>query len=275
MYKAILATIFSISLVLYPVNAQAPTTDGLSDIYIETESKMPVDQVDTKPMPIRHPIDAEPTSDLTLELDLILPLAGPSTHINYTGSADAFHWKDQNSNQYNIYGVENGKFIYHEDDTWFVYGLFGQIEATKYNWNAQYDLWDGNHNGIDFATATNTPILAASGGEVTFAGISAGHTIVIKQNNFDITYGHLNSIWVEVGELITQGQIIGLSGSSGTVNPHLHFQIDKHELNGNRWGINPAKFLLPELKSAIIPNISSNWYATSNNWWQLAPDFMW
>ena len=39
MYKAILATIFSISLILYPVNAQAPATDGLSDIYIETDAE--------------------------------------------------------------------------------------------------------------------------------------------------------------------------------------------------------------------------------------------
>lgn len=250
MYKLILATIISATLALYPVSAGAPATGGFVEQPIKIAQETTIEPTNNDNFLVDNEV-------LNVELDLIMPIGGPSIHTNYTGPVDGFHWKDQNSGQYHVYGVEDGKFIHQTGDTWFIYGLFGPIKATKYDWNIQYDLWNGNHNGIDFVMPLNTPILAASGGEVIFTGVSAGNTIVVKKGNFHITYSHLNSISVEVGESITQGQTIGFSGDSGTINPHLHFQIDEYKLDGTKWGINPAKFL-PQLDLAIVPNTPTN-----------------
>ncbi|RLC37837.1 hypothetical protein DRH29_00260 [candidate division Kazan bacterium] len=269
MAKFLLAIIFSVSLVLYPTSASAPATGG-DTLGLLKIAKPPINEA-----VVDLPVTPEPEPSPNPELDLIMPLAGPSIHTNYFGPNDVFHWQDINSRQYHTYGVENGKFIYQPGDTWFIYGLFGPIEAVKYDWNVKYPLWNGRHNGIDFAVASGTPVLAASGGEVTFVGERVGHSIVVQIDNFQITYGHLDSFLVKVGERVTQGQIIGYSGSSGTINPHLHFEIDKYE-NEQRWGINPAKYLLPELKSAIIPDVSTNRYINGPLLWENpAGDFRW
>jgi len=284
MYKTILAIVISVTLVLYPASAGAPATGGDTANQTDISVEVIVDSFDAKSEPNINqiPLVQQARGELVqnnsdTELDLIMPLAGPSVHTNYSGPADAFHWKDINSGKYHIYGVANGKFIYQPGDTWFVYGLFGPIEAIKYDWNIKYPLWNGKHNGIDFAVASGTPVIAASGGEVIFAGLSAGNTIVIKQNNFHITYSHLQSISVSVGEFIAQSQIIGRTGSSGTVNPHLHFQIDEYRTDlteaGKRWAINPIKYLPSELQTAIMPNVPANKYISSLP--NLAEDFRW
>ncbi|OGB73318.1 hypothetical protein A3K24_00350 [candidate division Kazan bacterium RIFCSPHIGHO2_01_FULL_44_14] len=195
-----------------------------------------------------------------LPLSLILPLSGPSIHTNYTGSADTFAWTDINSGKATTYGVIDDQFIYQPNDTWFVYGLFGPIEAVNYDYNVKYLEWGGRHNGIDLATTTGTPVISASGGEVVFTGTRAGNTIVVQTGDFQITYSHLSKISVSVEEKVTQGQIIGLTGKSGTTNPHLHFQIDQIT-GGERWAINPVKYLLPELQTAIMPDVPANRYA--------------
>nr|WSY51157.1 M23 family metallopeptidase [Streptomyces sp. NBC_00886] len=90
-------------------------------------------------------------------------------------------------------------------------------------------LWSsGAHTGIDFHASTGTSVHAVGSGTVVEAGWggSYGNQVVIKMSDGMYTmYGHLSSIGVSVGQTVTPGQQIGLSGATGNVTgPHLHFE---------------------------------------------------
>ncbi|MBU1357124.1 MAG: M23 family metallopeptidase [Candidatus Edwardsbacteria bacterium] len=262
MIRVVLTAILALVVLAIPANSQAPASTG-GDSLVTTEISQE----------INLPANSVPAS--SDKLDIILPLTGPSIHTDYVGEANTYVWRDINGGQYHVYGVENGKFVYQPGDTWFVYGIFGLIEAVKYDWNVKYTNWGGRHNGIDFAAPVGLSVVSASEGEVIFAGERAGYTIIIQTGNFQITYSHLDSFVTKVGERVSQGQLIGYTGSSGTPNPHLHFEIDKYA-NGQRWGINPMKFLLPELQTATMPDVPTNRYIDGPLLWNnLAESFRW
>jgi murein DD-endopeptidase MepM/ murein hydrolase activator NlpD len=90
-------------------------------------------------------------------------------------------------------------------------------------------LWSsGSHTGIDFHAASGTAVHAVGSGTVVETGWGGayGNEIVIKMHDGTYTqYGHLSSIGVSVGQTVTPGRQIGLSGSTGnTTGPHLHFE---------------------------------------------------
>ena len=90
-------------------------------------------------------------------------------------------------------------------------------------------LWSsGSHTGIDFHAASGTAVHAVGSGTVVETGWGGayGNQIVIKMHDGTYTqYGHLSSIAVSVGQTVTPGRQIGLSGSTGnTTGPHLHFE---------------------------------------------------
>ena len=85
------------------------------------------------------------------------------------------------------------------------------------------------HTGLDIATSTGTPILAASSGTVTFSGRkgSYGNLLVITHSNGVQTYyGHCSKLYVSAGTRVSQGQKVAAVGSTGnSTGPHLHFEI--------------------------------------------------
>ncbi|MEV7979925.1 M23 family metallopeptidase [Streptomyces sp. NPDC086519] len=90
-------------------------------------------------------------------------------------------------------------------------------------------LWSsGTHTGIDFHAASGTVVHAVGTGTVVSTGWGGayGNEIVIRMADGMYTqYGHLSSIGVSVGQKVTPGQQIGLSGATGnTTGPHLHFE---------------------------------------------------
>lgn len=109
----------------------------------------------------------------------------------------------------------------------FVAPIAGSYVSTAYK--ASSGLWSsGSHTGIDFHAASGTSVHAVGAGTVVEAGWggSYGNNVVIKMNDGTYTqYGHLSSISVSVGETVTPGRQIGLSGATGNVTgPHLHFE---------------------------------------------------
>lgn len=86
-----------------------------------------------------------------------------------------------------------------------------------------------NHGGIDLAVPPGTPVYAAGGGTVIFSGWSTwgyGYTVVVAHGGTLSIYGHLNGAFVGCGQVVTAGQNIAVTGSSGrSSGPHLHFEI--------------------------------------------------
>jgi murein DD-endopeptidase MepM/ murein hydrolase activator NlpD len=86
-----------------------------------------------------------------------------------------------------------------------------------------------NHGGIDLAVPVGTLVYAAGGGTVIFSGWSTwgyGYTVVVAHGGTLSLYGHLNGAFVSCGEVVTAGQNIAVSGTSGrSSGPHLHFEI--------------------------------------------------
>lgn len=109
----------------------------------------------------------------------------------------------------------------------FVSPVTGSYVSTGYKTGGS--LWSsGAHTGIDFHASTGTSVHAVGSGTVvdTGWGGSYGNQVVIKMADGMYTmYGHLSSIGVSVGQSVTPGQQIGLSGATGNVTgPHLHFE---------------------------------------------------
>ncbi|MCY4554422.1 MAG: M23 family metallopeptidase [Candidatus Poribacteria bacterium] len=85
------------------------------------------------------------------------------------------------------------------------------------------------HEGIDLRAAVGTRVYASKAGRVIFAGRKGGYGKIVgieHEGNFSTWYGHLSRIRVKVGQTVSQGRVIGLSGNTGiSTGPHLHFEI--------------------------------------------------
>ena len=91
-----------------------------------------------------------------------------------------------------------------------------------------------NHTGIDMACPTGTAIKAAMTGTVAFTGYNNtyGYYVIINHHdNYQTLYAHMSKILTKKGDRVSQGDKIGLVGSTGySTGPHLHFTVYK---NGN------------------------------------------
>lgn len=118
---------------------------------------------------------------------------------------------------------------------WPARGVF----SSGYGWR-----WGRMHKGIDIASNVGTPIVAAAGGRVTFAGWNdGGYGYLVEIQHPDgskSVYGHNSRVLVRVGQDVSQGTQISEMGSTGrSTGPHLHFEIHPP----GRGAANPLQFL--------------------------------
>lgn len=117
------------------------------------------------------------------------------------------------------------------------------IKNAKYYVSSAYGYrWGKTHGGIDLAVKSGSAIQAYRSGTVVKAEQhpSYGNYIMIDHgNNMQTLYAHCSSLLAKKGDVIEQGQVIALSGSTGnSTGPHLHFEV---RINGSR--VNPAKYI--------------------------------
>src|SRR6266853_3324395 len=101
------------------------------------------------------------------------------------------------------------------------------------------------HTGIDLVEPFGSPVYAADDGVVALVGSSSsgyGNFVVIAHSGgLDTLYGHLSTAVVKLGDRVSQGQPIGLEGSTGnSTGAHLHF-----ELRINQKPVDPTPYLPP------------------------------
>ena len=107
------------------------------------------------------------------------------------------------------------------------------------------------HTGIDLAAPELTPVLATDDGTVALVGggdYGYGNYVVVAHRGGSVSlYGHLNKALVAPGQLVSQGQPIGLEGSSGhSTGPHLHFEV-----RVNNEPVDPTPYLPPGAPSNV------------------------
>ncbi len=103
----------------------------------------------------------------------------------------------------------------------------------------------GSHLAVDIKAPTGTPVHAIANGVVTKAEASkygSGLHVVVThvgvpaldnantRTTYRSSYSHLSAEFVQVGQTVTKGEVIGQVGSTGmSTTPHLHFQIDTNQ----------------------------------------------
>lgn len=126
--------------------------------------------------------------------------------------------------------------------------------VKKYTLSASFNqagnMWSSTHSGQDFAVPSGTKVVAAHGGTVVKAGGNGagdgsayGNAVVIRHGNGTYSqYAHLSRISVKIGQVVTTGQRIALSGNTGNSSgPHLHFEIRTTASYGS--AVDPVAFL--------------------------------
>ena len=99
------------------------------------------------------------------------------------------------------------------------------------------------HEGIDFLAEAGSPIVAAAGGVVIFAGFHPqyGNVVDVDHGNDLVTrYAHASKLYVKEGDIVQRGRKLADVGSTGrSTGPHLHFEV---RFKGAAQ--NPARFVL-------------------------------
>ncbi len=103
------------------------------------------------------------------------------------------------------------------------------------------------HPAIDLAVPVGTPVKAANGGRVIFAGWDSwgyGNMVAIVHGPTISMYAHLDDggVYVSCGQDVVSGQVIGVSGNTGnSQGPHLHFEI--RSTSNNKLTQDPASVI--------------------------------
>ena len=106
------------------------------------------------------------------------------------------------------------------------------------------------HRGTDYAAPRGTPVYAAGDGRVIEAGYTRpnGNYVFIQHGEtYKTHYLHLHKRYVKNGQRVTQGEIIGTVGSTGSATgPHLHYEFLVNGVHRNPRQVHKS---LPKAKS--------------------------
>jgi murein DD-endopeptidase MepM/ murein hydrolase activator NlpD len=111
--------------------------------------------------------------------------------------------------------------------------------ATEFRWPAKGRVISGfgskggaSNDGINISLPEGTPVKAAEGGVVAYAGNELkgyGNLVLIRHpDGWVSAYAHNGDIKVKRGDTVARGQTVAVSGQSGNVSsPQLHFELRK------------------------------------------------
>jgi murein DD-endopeptidase MepM/ murein hydrolase activator NlpD len=128
-------------------------------------------------------------------------------------------------------------------------GYSGAVGTGFFVWPADSRQLSGYdftaiHRGLDIRAPLGAPIYASDSGVVVYAGPNDrgyGNLVVIDHGNgWQTVYAHLSQWNVVCGQSVFQGNLVGLSGSTGNSSgPHLHFEVRFNGAHINPWTVLP------------------------------------
>ena len=110
------------------------------------------------------------------------------------------------------------------------------------------------HKGIDIRAKQDDILATERNGKVVAvnhnANTGGGKSVTVEYNRpdntkFQVTYMHLSSIAVKVGDVVSSGQKLGVTGNTGTrtTGEHLHFSVKNIAADGSGRDVDPASYL--------------------------------
>lgn len=108
--------------------------------------------------------------------------------------------------------------------------IIQKFGPTSFDLEPAYDGYQHFHTGIDILATYGTPIAAAAGGMVTAVGPAVDFGIRVEvTDSYGLVeiYAHMSEVSVAIGQLVQQGDKVGLVGSTGlSIGSHLHLQLE-------------------------------------------------
>lgn len=111
------------------------------------------------------------------------------------------------------------------------------------NYQLDHHEGSGSHLAVDIKMPVGTPLKSIANGrvvKVSMTNSGFGHHVVMEHRNVPdpddsskkttlySAFNHMDQIYVNEGQAVGKGEVIGTSGDTGTATtPHLHFQIDR------------------------------------------------
>ncbi len=228
--KKILLSLLLLMIVSTPAYADRPIYIATANSYQEPKGSSLTDYqvtVDFKPEKIilKNQTESYTITDIIEE-------NSPFYDIWLSKEAIDFYLPNPSPTSITVFG-ENESRTFHIPETaiWPVPGYTTIQEPYGAPRNNQYKY----HHGVDITTPPEgTPVVASLSGQVIFAGEITerawyGKHIIIEENDCWYIYGHLSSFNIAVGDYVTQGTQIGISGNTmyggKTTTHHLHFEV--------------------------------------------------
>lgn len=132
--------------------------------------------------------------------------------------------------------------IHYWDQKGFIKPLDSEFTSPFGAWRLYNESLWGRHTGVDLRGPAGTPLLAPAAGRVVLAErLDVRGNYVLIDHGWGVYSGlaHLSEIHVTRGQMVRQGQVIGISGSTGrSSGPHIHWEVT---VNGE-W-VDPQQFL--------------------------------
>lgn len=133
------------------------------------------------------------------------------------------------------------------------------------------------HHGVEFVNPRGTPVLAAAGGTIYYAGSDSenvfgpqtdyyGNLVIIAHGirspdglPIYTLYGHLDRVSVETGQEVQHGDRIGIVGGTGVaLGPHLHFEVRAGDPLDFDATLNPELWLYPYPTFGTLAGLVTN-----------------
>lgn len=175
-------------------------------------------------------------------------LAFRTVQNHHTTNSDIVYTTSSNCRKSDNYAMSSYSFPLKRDEFMLVTSPFGMRTDPMDSSKQQM------HKGIDIQTKLDDVLATENQGKVVAvnqnAHTASGKSVTLEyqRENGDkcqISYLHLSSINVKIGDEVKAGQKIGISGNTGTrtTGEHLHFGVKQIAADGTSRDIDPAAYL--------------------------------